>query len=120
MKAFGSGARLWQVDVVLRRDGCEDAERRALVEILGRWLSEQPELPDDDRVFGGVREAASYDIDPPDGSLGASCWVRADSVGAAVGVGDDLVAAACQEAIGRHLPLWDVRALPLEAVLPRS
>jgi hypothetical protein len=59
-------------------------------------------------------------MDAPDGTLGASMWVRATTPGAAVDAGVAAVDAALRALCGRGLPLWDVRALPATAVLPRE
>jgi hypothetical protein len=118
MSAFGSGSRLWRVDVVLRGiNGDEHID--AVLGRLREYLSPTPDMPDE-AVFANVEETGSYDMDPPDGSLGVSMWVRADAVGEAVQTGTDAVVAACAQMTGRSLELWDVRVLPRSAVIERD
>jgi hypothetical protein len=118
MAAFGSGAQLWRVDVVLRGiDGDEHVD--AVLSRLREELSDTLDLPDE-AALANVEETGSYDMDPPDGSLGVSCWVRADAVGEAVQTGTDTVVAACVELTGRSSELWDVRVLPRSAVIERD
>jgi hypothetical protein len=119
MAALGSGSDLWRVDVVLRRDGGSDVESLAIVAALSARLEGLPTSPDED-VLGGPRPEASYDMPPPEGSVGVSCWVRADTVGEAVQVGHDAVVAAASGVTGLSLPLWDLRVVPRTSIMTRE
>ncbi len=119
MAALGSGSALWRVDVVLRREGGSDVESVAVVAALTTLLDGRPTTADED-VLGGPTPASSYDMPPPEGSVGVSCWVRADSVGDAVQVGHDAVVAAAREVTGVALPLWDLRVVPGTAIMTRE
>jgi hypothetical protein len=119
MAALGSGSDLWRVDVVLRRDGGSDVESLAIVAVLTALLDGRPTAADED-VLGGPHPEASYDMPPPEGSVGVSCWVRADTLGDAVQVGHDAVVAAAREVTGLSLPLWDLRVVPRTAIMTRE
>jgi hypothetical protein len=119
MAALGSGAHLWRVDVVLRRASGTDVETMAIVQLLKSRLDGRQPTPDED-IFGGPREASSFDGPPPEGSVGVSCWVRADGVGEAVQVGYEAVVAAAGEVTGLSLPLWDLRVVPRSAMMTRD
>ena len=119
MAALGSGSALWRVDVVLRRDGGSDVESEAIVAALTAVLEGLPTSADED-VLGGPHPEASYDMPPPEGSVGVSCWVRADTVGDAVQVGHDAVVAAAHEVTGLVLPMWDLRVVPRAAIMTRE
>lgn len=119
MAALGSGADLWRVDVVLRRASGTDVETMAIVQLLTSRLDGRAPTADED-IFGGPREASSFDLPPPEGSVGVSCWVRADSVGEAVQVGYEAVVAAAGEVTGLSLPLWDLRVVPRSAMMTRD
>ena len=118
MAALGSGKRLWRVDVVLRRSTQSDAEASAVVELLASWLDD-PQVAPDEEIFGAPRATHSFDLNPPEGSIGVSCWVRADNVGLATQLGHDAVVAAAQEVTGLSLPLWDLRVVPRAAMMTR-
>jgi uncharacterized protein (TIGR03083 family) len=109
----------WQVDVVLRRASSTEMQAAAIVEAV-RMAVDPLFRPTDARAFRGVRETFSYDIAPPDGSLGVSFWVSAASAASAVDQAVNLVEQACRQVLPQGLPLWDVRALPLAAVLSRE
>jgi hypothetical protein len=79
MAALGSGSDLWRVDVVLRRDGGSDVESLSMVAALTAVLEGRPTLADEE-VLGGPRPESSYGMPPPEGSVGVSCWVRADTL----------------------------------------
>jgi|GEM_PF-3135090 len=119
MSSLGSGAALWRVDVVLRRAGATD---RQAVEVVTRLATDLSTglMSDDETIVGDVEAAASYDMPPPEGSLGVSFWVRADTVGAAVQVGFDAVLAAAKQVTGQTLPLWDLRVVPRSAMMTRD
>jgi hypothetical protein len=110
---------LWRVDVVLRRAGATDEQADEVVGRLAEGLSTVPRS-DDEAIFRDIESTASYDIPPPEGSVGVSLWVRADSVGAAVQVGFDAVQTAAAEIIGKTLPLWDLRVVPRSAMSTRD
>jgi hypothetical protein len=74
-------------------------------------------LPDDERAFHGARVTDTYDIPPAEGSFGVSFWLSATSAGTAVDEAIRLVQRACHAVIGRELVLWDIRLLPLDAVI---
>jgi len=103
----------------LRRAGGSDVESLAIVESLTALLEGRPTTPDED-VLGGPCPAASYDMPPPEGSVGASCWVRADTVGQAAQTGLDGVVAAARQVTGLSLPLWDLRLIPRSAITARE
>jgi hypothetical protein len=116
--ALGSGSDLWRVDVVLRRTGGAEVDPSALVELLAA-ASDGPSSADEE-VLGGPRPAESYDMPPPEGSVGASCWVRAGSAGEAAQTALDAVVAAARELTGAFLPLWDLRVVPRSAIMSRE
>jgi hypothetical protein len=119
MSSLGSGAALWRVDVVLRRAGATDAQADEVVSRLATDLSRRP-ASDDETIFRDVESTNSYDMPPPEGSVGVSLWVRADTVGVAVQVGFNAVQAATQEVTGHALPLWDLRVVPRSAMMTRD
>ena len=108
----------WEVDVVLRRAATTDADDEAIREVVRQSVAGL-ERPNDDRAFDGVHETSSYDMTPPEDSVGVSFWLRAESPGAAVDAAEGIVQAACLQVLGTVLPVWDLRLLPLEAVLAR-
>ena len=61
----------WQVDVVLRRASGTDADGEVVLNHLRDALAAMEE-PDDHRAFRGVRSTYSYDVAPPEGSVGTS------------------------------------------------
>lgn len=97
----------WQVDVVLRASNHGDRQGEVVVAV--------------NRAMPEARKPAqptySFDMDPPDGSIGVSCWVAAASAGRAMDRALDLVRSAASEVTGEDLPVWDLRAVPLSAVL---
>ena len=104
---------------MLRRAGATDEQADEVVGRLAKDLSTVPRS-DDEAIFRDIESTASYDIPPPEGSVGVSLWVRADSVGAAVQVGFDAVQTAAAEIIGKTLPLWDLRVVPRSAMSTRD
>ena len=105
MLTFGDAdGPLWRVEVVLR--GGDDAVQASLLDRLRAAATGSPSRHDD------VRETHSYDIDPPEGSVGAALWVRAGTVGAAADEGVRVVTAA----VDAPLELWDVRVIPRAAI----
>ena len=119
MAAFGGGSQLWRVDVVLRRDRSTDAEISAIFESLGSALKGRPTLADE-APLADLEPTYSYDLEPPEGSIGVSCWVRADTLGEAAQVAHDVVVQACTTVTGRTHELWDLRLLPRTAITPRA
>ena len=97
----------WVVDVVLRANGHANHEHD-VVAAVGRALPDSPQSP---------APTSSFDMDPPDGSIGVSCLVSAATAGRAVDLAVDLVARAARDVTNEDLPVWDVRAVPLSAVL---
>src|SRR4051794_23383714 len=101
----------WVVDVVLRAHGHGGSEARVVEEveqILAR-------LPDRDRP----RATSSYDLQPPDGSIGVSCWVTGKSAGEAVESALQAVNEAAFRITGERHLLWPVRLVPGPAVFAR-
>ena len=119
VSTLGSGSALWRVDVVLRRAGATDEQADEVVRRLAADLSRLP-TSGDEAIFRDIESTSSYDIPPPEGSVGVSMWVRADSVGAGVQVGFDAVQAAAAEVTGKILPLWDLRVVPRSAMWTRD
>jgi len=109
----------WQVDVVLRLASGTDADGEVVLNHLRDALAAMEE-PDGQSAFRGVRSTYSYDVAPPEGSVGTSFWIRARSGGAAADAGLALVQTACREVIGQELPVWDLRLMPLDAMLSRT
>jgi hypothetical protein len=110
---------LWRVDVVLRRDGVsEDVEARVL-EVIESALSDAPDMPDEE-IFTPAASTYSFDMRPDGGSVGVSCWVRADTAGEATQVVFEAVSDAAREVTGRALPLWDLRLVPRTAMMTRE
>lgn len=101
----------WIVDVVLRAHGRgedEEAVVAAVADSLG------------DRADDSPRPTSSYDVPPPDGSIGVSCQLQAGSAGEAVDEAVRLVSAAATAVTGHAHALWDVRVLPASAVVQRE
>jgi hypothetical protein len=119
VSAFGIGSDLWRVDVVLRRDGAADYEKAEVLELLASWLEDLPTSPGEEPL-PDVVSTFSFDMEPPEGSLGFSCWVRADTVGSAAQAGYDVVQRACAQVTGQPHRLWDLRVLPRSAITPRA
>jgi hypothetical protein len=86
---------------------------------MGSVLEGLPTLADE-AGLANLAPTYSYDMDPPEGSIGVSCWVRADAVGEAAQVGHDVVLEACTRFTGRTYALWDLRLLPRAAFTPRA
>src|SRR5260221_3204720 len=85
----------WVVDVVLRARGHEAAQERVIAKVaeaLGTVGSHRP-----------PNVAYSYDMPPPDGSIGVSCWVRADSASDAVATTLRVVTDAATEVTGSSI-----------------
>jgi len=113
--AFGTGSQLWRIDVVLRLGAApSDAPTRVLA-LLAAWQRNLPTLVDE-KVHPSLRETGSYDLPAPDGEVGVSCWVRADSLGDAAQLAFDVVSRAYTEISGRPAELWDLRLLPRSAI----
>lgn len=119
MAALGSGNHLWRVDVVLRRSGASESEVSAVVAFVTSQLDD-PGESEDEEIFGGPRATQSFDLNPPEGSIGVSCWVRADTVGEAASVGHQSVVEAALAVTGMRLPLWDLRVVPRDAMMTRD
>jgi hypothetical protein len=119
MAALGSGSELWRVDVVLRRSSPSDAEVSAVVGLVTARLDD-PRPAEDEEIFGSPVATSSFDLNPPEGSIGVSCWVRADTVGDAASVGHEVVTEAALAVTGLPLPLWDLRVVPREAMMSRD
>jgi hypothetical protein len=122
MAALGSGSGLWRVDVVLRcsaASAASDVQAQAVVARVASQLDDHRPAGDEE-ILGGPRATGSFDLDPPEGSIGVSCWVRADTVGAAAGTGYEAVVAAALAVTGERLALWDLRVVPRAAVLSRD
>jgi hypothetical protein len=102
----------WVVDVVLRALGRDDAQERVLGEVARVLPS-----------FGADRAPSatySFDMSPPDGSIGVSCWVRANSAGQAADEVVRIVNEAATAVTGQRHPLWDLRLVPGTAVFGRA
>jgi hypothetical protein len=100
----------WRVDVVLRANGHKGREHEVVAAVARA-------LPD----AGKPPEATySFDMHPPDGSIGVACWVSAASAGRAMDFAVDLVRGVAKEVTGEELPVWDLRAVPLSAVLDNA
>jgi hypothetical protein len=113
--AFGTGSGLWRVDVVLRRGTASADTHVEVLGLLATWQSGLPTLPDE-QVHRDLRETWSYDLPAPDGEVGVSCWVRADSVGEAAQTAYDVVARAFHAVSGQPADLWDLRLVPRSAI----
>jgi hypothetical protein len=96
----------WLVDVVLRAAGRESTQLR-LVESVAAVVTRGRRPP---------TSTGSFDMAPPDGSLGVSCWVRATSAGRAADLALTLVTAAATKLTGVEHQLWDLRVIPGAAV----
>jgi hypothetical protein len=117
IKALDTGAGGWfHVDVVLRPTAPSDDDGRLAAAVSGAL----------DTVAGPERgrdpvHEYSYDVAPPEGELGVGLWVRAVGIGAAVDAAIELVLRCAADLGHAGASLWDVRALPEEAVLsPRG
>jgi hypothetical protein len=88
----------------------DDGGRTALVETLRANAAGTADRCSD------VEEAHSYDMHPPEGSVGAALWVHADDVGQAATTGLTAVHEVCEAVVGRRLPLWDLRVIPRDAI----
>jgi hypothetical protein len=106
----GSGGSWFHVDVVVRTGRVSGDELVAAV------LPALVEIADAPAEVTAPSATASYDAEPPEGSAGVGLWVRSDSIGGAVDAAVRVVAGAAAD-LDEHLALWDVRALPVEAVL---
>jgi hypothetical protein len=105
----------WQVDVVLRPPPDAGDLSVRLAEFVSAAL---PDLDDVPPAAHDPEPASSFDVPPPEGDLGVALWVRAPDLVAAVGRAWSLVAARLGELEPNHEPqLWDLRVVPLTAVL---
>jgi hypothetical protein len=102
----------WVVDVVLRALGEDDVEARVVAEVAGRLPPPDGRPP--------PRSTGSFEMPPPDGSIGVSCWTSANAAGEAVDGVLATVTAAAASVTGKQHPLWDIRVLPANAVLTRE
>ena len=115
MAAFDTGSQLWRVDVALRLGSApSDAPTKVLC-LLASWQGDLPTLVDE-KVHPSLRATGSYDLPAPDGEVGVSCWVRADSVRDAAQLAFDMVSRAYTQVSGRPADLWDLRLLPRSAI----
>lgn len=117
MRALGSGPHLWKVDVVVHARGIAEAQE-PLITAVEALLP--PEDVDVDVVTRDVETTYSYDMPPPDGSLGISCWVRASTVGEAADIAFTVVSGAATSVTGLVHPLWDLRIIPRAAITLRK
>ena len=115
MAAFGTGAQLWRVDVVLRLGAVPSDASAKVLSLLASWQGDLPTLSDEN-VHPSLRETGSYDLPAPDGEVGVSCWVRADTVGDAAQLGFGVVSRAYTAVSGLPADLWDLRLLPRSAI----
>jgi len=115
MAAFGTGSQLWRVDVVLRLGAAPSDASSKVLSLLAAWQEDLPHLSDEN-VHPSLRETGSYDLPSPDGEVGISCWVRADTVGDAAQLGFGVVSRAYAEVSGLPADLWDLRLLPRSAI----
>lgn len=115
MAAFGSGSELWRVDVVLRRGTAASDTQAGVLDRMTRWLTDLPTQADEE-VHPTLAATYSYDLSAPEGEVGISCWVRADSLGQAAQLGFETVAQAFTEVAGRPPELWDLRLMPRSAI----
>lgn len=119
MATLGSGHSLWRVDVVLRCSGASEAETSAVVALVASQLDD-PDVAPDEEILGGPGVTQSFDLDPPEGSIGVSCWVRANSVGEAADLCYESVVEAALAVTGQRLRPWDLRAVPRDAIMTRD
>ena len=126
MRALGDGEKLWRAEVVLRvpqRDSERNQQRLADAVAAASATIDADDVP---RV-SDVAPTSSYDMQPPapdrgrgfaraESSLGAACWVLADSVGRTADTAWDVVRAAAQT-FTTDASLWDLRVIPREAIL---
>jgi len=115
MAAFGAGSELWRVDVVLRLGAAASDTQARVLGRLTTWLTDLPTQADEE-VHPALAGTYSYDLSAPEGEVGVSCWVRADSLGQAAQLGFDTVARAFAEEVGRPPELWDLRLIPRSAI----
>jgi hypothetical protein len=114
---LGAGSELWRVEVVLWVAQGAAGSEPLLIEAVRKELRE---LTTDDVVhLPVISNARSYDIQPiePDGSVGVSCWVAADSVGDAAANAWEVVRAAWGRVVAGEARLWDLRVIPRTAVM---
>jgi hypothetical protein len=62
----------------------------------------------------------SFDMSPPDGSIGIQSWVFAETAGEAADAVVRTVVEAARAITGLDHPLWDVRIVPGSAVFARA
>lgn len=115
MAAFGSGTQLWRVDVVLRLGATPSDAPIRVLDLLTAWQRDLP-TETDERVHPSLEATGSYDLPAPDGEVGVSCWVRANSVGEAAQLAYDVVSRAYREVTEHEAHLWDLRLLPRAAI----
>ncbi len=115
MAAFGTGSQLWRVDIVPRRGTAASSTQTRVLETLATWLADLP-TPADEEVHPSLQGTYSYDLTAPEGEIGVSCWVRADSLGEAAQTGYEVVARAFEDAVGSPAELWDLRLVPRTAI----
>lgn len=117
MRALGSGPGLWKVDVVVHARGTAEAQEPLVNTVEALLPSEHAE---EDVVAQDVEPTSSYDMSPPDGSLGISCWVRASTVGEAADIAFTVMSDAATSVTGEPHPLWDLRIVPRAAITLRQ
>jgi hypothetical protein len=103
MAAFGGGSQLWSRCRPVPRscERCGD-----LSDFRGTSLGiEEPTDPGDEGALAELEPTRSSDLERPEGSIGVSCWVPADTLGEAAQVGHDVVLQTCTTVTGRtHEP----------------
>ena len=114
---IGAGSELWRVEIVLWVAQEAAGSEALLIEEVRKELRD---LGNDDTVhLPLISNARSYDIQPvaPDGSIGVSCWVAADTVGDAAESAWEVVREASGRVVAGPVRLWDLRVIPRTAVM---
>jgi hypothetical protein len=113
VRVVGHASGEWyRVDVVVR--GGDAVASEALTGAVRARLADEADGP---AGVGEPESTYSFDGDPPEGGAGVGVWVRRPTIGAAVDAAVELVTAEAEELAGHPVGLWDVRAIPLTAVL---
>jgi hypothetical protein len=113
MRVIHDAAGEWfRVDVVVRGEDAGSGD--SLADAVRAQLADEADVPPG---VGEPEPTFSFDGPPPEGQAGVGVWVRQPTIGAAVDAAVGLVVSTAGQLAGRPVEVWDVRVIPLSAVL---
>jgi hypothetical protein len=112
MRVIKSAGEWYRVDVVVRDEDAGTGD--SLADAVRGELVDEADVPPG---VGDPEPTCSFDGPPPEGEAGVGLWVRGPTIGAAVDAAVGVVVSTAGQLAGRPVGLWDVRVIPLTAVL---